>query len=146
MRDTNQGEVSKKYSKRIKLYESKKLTRVPQSGVKLDVSRTEKGRSRVLGAFRWVWWASQRIVSSLSATQHYSELFSNVVFCSGNVMFATLLVWKQLPWNCNFDEHLKFTLDFHSKVLWSIEDEWKQMQWNFLGFSDDTWFFAADTW
>ena len=41
MRDTNQGEVSKKYSKRIKLYESKKFTRVPQTEVKFNVSRID---------------------------------------------------------------------------------------------------------
>ena len=45
-----------------------------------------------------------------------------------------------------FDEHLKFELDFHSKVLWSIKDDWKQMQLSSFGFSDDTLFFAADTW
>ena len=41
MRTTNQGEVSKKYSEKIKSEESKKLNRVPQSGVKLDVSRID---------------------------------------------------------------------------------------------------------
>ena len=76
-------------------------------------------------------------------TLFWSNVFVLLSYCNVRNIISMKIVALKLSFQWKFKIYIGL---FHSKVLWSIEDEWKQMQWNSLGFSDDTWFFAADTW